>query len=835
MAFDGEILHLTGMQRQARRQAAGDELAARRCAIAIAAAVLSVHAVPAAAQSLQPQATRPAVDCPTAGQQDFLNPPELVTSNGVLKGTIFLTEEAQRLPTSTGGKLSCAPQLVRNFRRGDASPDEAPLAPSPAQPPDPDLRDPEPGPTLRARVGDLVQLSFVNRIDPNRFDKGFDIEACTRVVGQDGNERYPGSTGDKFPNCLHASSTANLHFHGTHTNPNSTGDNVYLQVRPLPRDVEGQPLVQPRELTAEFEEFFRRCARELQNPLHSWPVTWDDMPRAWADRQADLLVAYQQKNPTQRLWDENQKVMKDNWPIYYIGAFPYCFALPAYTVTEKDDKGNILWPPPPGSTSPKMGQSPGTHWYHAHKHGSTAINVANGMTGAFIIEGKYDDDLNDPKTGYGSYIMKDGDAWSARTQPVLVLNELGTVPNLLAPGPAGVDFAVNGRIRPRLKMQPGEVQLWRIVNASGRSAAYFMAPEGLEWRQIAQDGVQFNDPNYQNSQNRPFYMAPANRVDLLVRAPASMNGKSAEIRVQNVMARSSVMPSPRAPSNTDPLPGVVLLTVDVTGPQVMEVVASTETPPTQLKPPELKPTEMPFRATAPEQPVFLKKIEDTELGESSFSGKRLVFDSAGQHTINGIQFDDEHAHLNVLLNAVEEWTIQNKAGGIDHPLHIHINPFQISEFFDPNEKLVDPATGKLEVKSDKTEAVPRYVTKPELLLDPNNAFAKRQCYLDPKNEATWSVTGARSLIEVNGVKSVSGPCTPQEPPESASIWHDVFAIPSSLSTDGAVIPGYFKMRSRFVDYPGLYVTHCHILIHEDRGMMFSVEVLKTRTAPVRHH
>ena len=41
-----------------------------------------------------------------------------------------------------------------------------------------------------------------------------------------------------------------------------------------------------------------------------------------------------------------------------------------------------------------MGQAPGTHWYHAHKHGSTAINVGNGMTGAFIIEGKYDDDLN---------------------------------------------------------------------------------------------------------------------------------------------------------------------------------------------------------------------------------------------------------------------------------------------------------------------------------------------------------------------------------------------------------------------------------------------------------
>lgn len=33
------------------------------------------------------------------------------------------------------------------------------------------------------------------------------------------------------------------------------------------------------------------------------------------------------------------------------------------------------------------------------------------------------------------------------------------------------------------------------------------------------------------------------------------------------------------------------------------------------------------------------------------------------------------------------------------------------------------------------------------------------------------------------------------------------------------IPGYFKLRSRFADFPGLFVQHCHILAHEDWGMM----------------
>ena len=57
-----------------------------------------------------------------------------------------------------------------------------------------------------------------------------------------------------------------------------------------------------------------------------------------------------------------------------------------------------------------------------------------------------------------------------------------------------------------------------------------------------------------------------------------------------------------------------------------------------------------------------------------------------------------------------------------------------------------------------------------------------------------------------------------------------------IGTDGqpVVIGGYFKMRSRFVDFAGLYVMHCHILAHEDRGMMTVVQVAPLK-APVEHH
>ena len=124
------------------------------------------------------------------------------------------------------------------------------------------------------------------------------------------------------------------------------------------------------------------------------------------------------------------------------------------------------------------------------------------------------------------------------------------------------------------------------------------------------------------------------------------------------------------------------------------------------------------------------------------------------------------------------------------------------------------------------------------------------------------------------------PCTPIPAPY---VWWDTFAIPTSRNIQkaeydvtnvcqGAVnrcprqiqpyvqcstaqdqstqkwsttctmtIPGYFKMRSRFVDFTGTYVLHCHILIHEDRGMMQLVGVADDKTdvlpdtPPYAHH
>ena len=94
------------------------------------------------------------------------------------------------------------------------------------------------------------------------------------------------------------------------------------------------------------------------------------------------------------------------------------------------------------------------------------------------------------------------------------------------------------------------------------------------------------------------------------------------------------------------------------------------------------------------------------------------------------------------------------------------------------------------------------------------------------------------------------------------VWWDTFAIPTgrqnalpasvcteldkcpadlqeytscASGTCTVTIPGYFKMRSRFVDFTGQYVLHCHILAHEDRGMMELVAVVEPKKNEYTHH
>ncbi|HEV7767464.1 MAG TPA: multicopper oxidase domain-containing protein, partial [Thermoanaerobaculia bacterium] len=729
-------------------------------------------------------------------------------------------------------------------------------------PPSSQLLNPMPGPTLRTRVGQMVQLTFLNMIDSNKFpnaDRGCDKTSV-----------YPGTTGDKAPDCFSGSVFTNIHYHGTHTNPNSTGDNVFLQIRPSPRQPgTNVPTITSASWEKPFEAFFAKCEQELMPNAGPkiWPRTWSDFPPEtieWVDEQQALLG---QIAPD---WAKSNTKLRDQgyWPQYYVASYPYCFKLPAYqsTTSTPTTTAAATTPHSHGAGSAEvdeaeaptrpllMGQAPGTHWYHAHKHGSTTINVMNGMTGVFVIEGKYDDDIN---AFYG-----DGFTTSDSTK-VMVVQQLGSGPGLatgqgLGPGP---DFSVNGQLRPVIRMRGNSVQLWRIANTAARAGMYFLPPTGLQWKQLAQDGVQFKPANYWNSTNQPFELFSGNRADILVQAPPFDTTKDATNRY-DVLVYNTVDPSDRPPAKPA-APALTLVTVIVTK-------NATAGPTTQFIP----------EAQAPTFPAFLADITDAEISGT----KILKFAStaippgpppASQHTIDGKKFDGELGAV-VELNRAEEWKIVNEtyppatSNQISHPFHIHINPFQVTELFEPNAT-VSTSPGPGTVTTGVTTAGPSTVTGTGTTFTTTFRVGDwiwttgeaqgRILTIDSDTSLTVDIktvgvtnaayTAAVPLYTIDPVNPRAGQCVlnPADPntwkpcsttvPVAERIWWDVFPIPSGhifSAADGTQvkIPGYFKMRSRFVDFAGYYVLHCHILAHEDRGMMTVVEVTPVQT-PYSHH
>ena len=721
------------------------------------------------------------IKCPPLGQP-LLKVPEITRDDATkrLQAVMEVSDQDRVVWFTTLGADVCAAQHMRFFEG------YSPVHPNEKWPVSNGLAEPLPGPTLRARVGDIIEISFFNQIDLTNFPNSlyFDREGCDETAGiyPKTNPGIVPTINDTPPNCFHGSSTANLHFHGTHTNPGSTGDNVLLQIRPSPRD-KGKLVITEDSVKQDFKDFFDQCEAKLTKVPSVWPIRYEQLPENYRKVQKEKLEKLDESlKPDQKLWPPNQAAIDSlQWPQYYVGAYPYCYQLPPYPAGKTP-----AVPPAPEAADPnvlQMGQAPGTMWYHMHKHGSTTLNVANTLIGALIIEGQYDDQLKD--------FYKSDPAhknWGLAEQ-VLVIQEVGVTPNLerggsQQSGPKDA-FSVNGRRKPVITMHPGQAQLWRIIDGSPRSGTYFLAPPaGVRWTQIAQDGVQFNPDNYHppatTTAIAPFLMAAGNRVDLIVRVPKGTAAGDYAVQVVNVVRPTDV------PGGSSAKPVTTLLTVRVPAP------GSSDPDP-----------EMPFIATDkfPTFPTFLGDIPESTIHVR----RELTFNSTtpktgADHTIDGHKFGDTIDQA-MLLNTNEEWKIINTTsnvpgppGAIMHPFHIHINPFQIVEVFDPYD--------------------PRYVFTQAQSQPGTN------CYINPDDKTTWHSCALTAI----------------KPP---FVWWDVFAIPAAKQVQNAAggnvnIPGFFRMRSRFADYPGQYVLHCHILAHEDRGMMQLIEVVPNTTI-LKHH
>ena len=142
-------------------------------------------------------------------------------------------------------------------------------------------------------------------------------------------------------------------------------------------------------------------------------------------------------------------------------------------------------------------QAEGTHWYHPHKHGATSLQVGSGMAGAVIVEGPFDDWLRSYYKGHlAEKVMV--------VQQIHDLNFNSTLKVATSQVTSTALPLINGQLAPRITMNPGEVQRWRLVGATIEADAQLeidfdgLAPSGnlMQARQIAMDGVEFSQNNY---------------------------------------------------------------------------------------------------------------------------------------------------------------------------------------------------------------------------------------------------------------------------------------------------------------------------------------------------
>lgn len=355
----------------------------------------------------------------------------------------------------------------------------------------------------------------------------------------------------------------------------------------------------------------------------------------------------------------------------------------------------------------------GTFWYHAHVHGSTALQVMNGLAGALIIEEPEEQRL----------------VPEARDVVWMIQEIVGqAAEKVYTCDHPHVAYTVNGRFQPTLRLRPGEIQRWRFINATATPGGFVNlqlhddARKQHEIVLIAVDGY----PLRRMQRRTEYILPPGGRADFLVQLPRSGRYRMMKLRFQGqardqVLARIEVGGQPlsiQLPNRLPPLSSFL-------NPITDEEISNRRTVRFQVCPDQARGN-------------VCKHFPEAGLC-SGLKGDEMVRNA---FLINDKPYAPDRIDHSIKLGTAEEWEVVNESGA-EHPFHIHINHFQVVR-----------------------EGVP-----PE----------------------EW-------------------------------VWQDTVSLPAE---------GSVRIRSRFRNYHGRYLLHCHILVHSDLGMMQNVEVVGNGLEPCK--
>jgi FtsP/CotA-like multicopper oxidase with cupredoxin domain len=353
-------------------------------------------------------------------------------------------------------------------------------------------------------------------------------------------------------------------------------------------------------------------------------------------------------------------------------------------------------------------------------------------------------------------------------------------------------YTVNGQAFPSVTMQPGRNQIWRIANLSA-DVTYILelvddATGKVETlNALSLDGVAAGtSPSGSNSLQvgvtlPSVLLMPASRAEILVVNQGGSNGRTLTLRTTGITTGASGSSWPRidlarvimpagsqaaAPSGSN----------SATTGAIMPMMAPTSATPVSATAGGAAPANC-VTLPANGQPTRRQIVFTTDPTGQVFEIGSTVVDVYGrpiddQHTIPAQPFpmqamlDPESIpHICARLGTQEVWEIINESGEL-HNFHVHEGKFRLSQQSDAGvpQKLV-------------------------AVQDPSGLFA----------QYTPEAQNASAVANVD-------------------VWHDTFPLAPYGGRIFVTIPFYAPQQV------GNFVYHCHILTHEDQGMMALLQV-----------
>ncbi|HET9378825.1 MAG TPA: multicopper oxidase domain-containing protein [Chthoniobacterales bacterium] len=286
-------------------------------------------------------------------------------------------------------------------------------------------------------------------------------------------------------------------------------------------------------------------------------------------------------------------------------------------------------------------QPPGLYWYHTHSHGESYVQDLDGMSGAIVVEGieRYVPEVL--KMRERILVLRDlvlptdaAERKSVMASVAMQTTQCGTA----AEKPERA-FTVNGTLRPKIDIAPGERQFWRIVNASPDLYAD-LELDSASLEVVALDGMPlaYHDPSIRKRSMSHVLVPPAGRVESIVTGPPADS---------HAVLRSRCFDTgPDGDSN----PAMVL--ADIVSP-----------PPSSLE-------ARPALGGSPIYATFSPKIVTrAEASEPQFV-VNFTEDKQGFY-INGQKFEmNSGPMLTVDVGSLQHWRVTNSTKEV-HPFHIH--------------------------------------------------------------------------------------------------------------------------------------------------------------------